>query len=78
MTMLIFTAPLARQFRFVSIVTILQQTAPAFVENETTWSAADVTDAKRPMEATGYRLPKSWANAGAFSLLTPSSKLAQY
>jgi hypothetical protein len=34
MTMLIFTAPLTRQFRFVSIVTILQQTAPAFVENE--------------------------------------------
>jgi hypothetical protein len=46
MTMLIFTAPLTRQFRFVSIVTILQQTAAAFVENETTWSAADATDAK--------------------------------
>ena len=25
-----------------------------------------------------YRLPKSWANVGAFSLLTPRSKLAQY
>jgi hypothetical protein len=47
MTMLIFTAPLTRQFRFVTIVTILQQTAPAFVENETTWSAADTADAKR-------------------------------
>ena len=34
MTMLIFTAPLTRQFRFVTIVTILQQTAPTFVENE--------------------------------------------
>jgi hypothetical protein len=32
MTMLIFTAPLTRRFRFVSIVTILQQTAAVFVE----------------------------------------------
>src|SRR5258708_31043070 len=36
----------------------------------------------RPMQngpggATGYRLPKSWSNAGAFSLLSPKSKLAQ-
>jgi hypothetical protein len=53
MTMLIFTAPLARQFRFVSIVTILQQTAPAFVENEATWIAADATDAKRPRGSDG-------------------------
>jgi hypothetical protein len=37
--------------------------------NETTWSAAGAADAKRPRGATGYRLPKSWANAGAFSLL---------
>src|ERR1700730_1289354 len=29
-------------------------------------------------ESQGKRLPKSWANAGAFSLLTPKSKLAQY
>jgi hypothetical protein len=76
--MLIFAARLNRWFRFVSIVTILQQTAAAFVENETTWTAADATDAKRPREAMGNRLQKSWANAGAFSLLTPGSKLAQY
>jgi hypothetical protein len=78
MTMLIFTAPLTRRFRFVSIVTILQQTAAVFVENETTGTAAEATDAKRPREAMGNRLQKSWANAGAFSLLTPRSKLAQY
>jgi hypothetical protein len=78
MTMLIFTAPLTRRFRFVSIVTILQQTAAVFVENETTGTAAEATDTKRPREAMGNRLQKSWANAGAFSLLTPRSKLAQY
>jgi hypothetical protein len=78
MTMLIFAAPLTRRFRFVSIVTILQQTAAVFVENATTWTAAEATDAKRPREAMGNRLQKSWANAGAFSLLTPRSKLAQY
>jgi hypothetical protein len=33
---------------------------------------------KGPREAMGNRLQKSWANAGAFSLLTPRSKLAQY
>jgi hypothetical protein len=64
MTMLIFTAPLTRQFRFVSTVTILQQTAPAFVENETTWTAADVTDAKRPGGSDGLppakELGKRW------------------
>jgi hypothetical protein len=64
MTMLIFTAPLARQFRFVSIVTILQQTAPAFVENEATWIAADATDAKRPRGSDGLppakELGKRW------------------
>jgi len=59
MTMLIFAARLNRQFRFVSIVTILQQTAPAFVENETTWTTADATDAKPPSAATGNFLPKS-------------------
>ncbi len=32
--MLILEAGLNRQFRFVSIVTILQQTAAAFVEND--------------------------------------------
>jgi len=62
--MLIFTAPLARQFRFVSIVTILQQTAPAFVENEATWIAADATDAKRPRGSDGLppakELGKRW------------------
>jgi hypothetical protein len=78
MTMLIFTAPLTRRFRFVSIVTILQQTAAVFVENETTRTAAEATDAKRLREALGNRLQKSWASAGAFSLLTPRSKLAQY
>jgi hypothetical protein len=64
MTMLIFTAPLARQFRFVSIVTILQQTAPALVENEATWIAADATDAKRPRGSDGLppakELGKRW------------------
>jgi hypothetical protein len=47
-------------------------------KKETTWTAAEAIDAKRPREATGNRLQKSWANAGAFSLLTPRSKLAQY
>ena len=64
MTMLIFTAPLTLQFRFVSIVTILQQTAPAFVESETTWTAADATDAKRPGGSDGLppakELSKRW------------------
>jgi hypothetical protein len=52
--------------------------AAVFVENATTWTAAEATDAKRPRGAMGNRLQKSWANAGAFSLLTPRSKLAQY
>ena len=64
MTMLIFTAPLTRKFRFVSTVTILQQTAPAFVENEATWSAADTTDAKWPGGSDGLppakQLGKRW------------------
>jgi hypothetical protein len=33
---------------------------------------------ERPRQAPLSRLPKSWAKAGAFSLLTPGSKLAQY
>jgi hypothetical protein len=64
MTMLIFTAPLTRQFRFVSIVTILQQTASPPVENEATWIAADATDAKRPRGSDGLppakELGKRW------------------
>ena len=64
MTMLIFAARLNRRFRFVSIVTILQQTAPAFVENEATWIAADATDAKRPRGSDGLppakELGKRW------------------
>jgi hypothetical protein len=64
MTMLIFVARLVRQFRFVSIVTILQHTAPVFIENETTSTAADATDAKPPREATGQlpakELGKRW------------------
>jgi hypothetical protein len=64
MTVLILAAGLNRQFRFVWIVTILQQTAPAFVANETTWSAADTTDAKRPGRSGGLppakELGKLW------------------
>ena len=64
MTMLIFTAPLTRRFRFVSIVTILQQTAAVFVENETTWTAAEATDAKKAEGSDGQppakELGKRW------------------
>jgi len=81
MTMLIFTAPLNRQFRFVAIVTILQQTAAAFVENETTWSAADATDAKRPSGSDGLppakELGKRWRFFATYAEVQTSPVLRQ-
>jgi len=77
MTMLIFTAPLTRQFRFVSIVTILQQTAAAFVETETAWTAADATDAKAE-GSDGLPPAKELGKRWRFFAITPRSKLAQY
>jgi hypothetical protein len=37
-----------------------------------------LTPERRRARLRGRCLPKSWASAGAFSLLTPASKLAQY
>jgi hypothetical protein len=42
-------------------------------EERETGKAKQIKPASR-----GIRLPKTWANAGAFSPLTPKSKLAQY
>ena len=81
MTMLIFTAPLTRQFRFVSIVTILQQIAPAFVENETTWIAADATDAKGRGGSDGLppakELGKRWRFFATYAEVQTSPVLRQ-
>jgi len=70
MTLLIFLAGLAAQFRFVSTVTILQQTIRCrcrFVIRR------GGQPRERPRAIAGCRLLKSWASAGAFSLLTPNS-----
>jgi hypothetical protein len=75
MMLLIFLAGLTAQFRFVSTVTILQQT---FAVDTAASSAAEGNRAKGRRGIAGCRLLKSWASAGAFSLLTPNSKLAQY
>ena len=63
MTMLIFTAPLTRQFRFVSIVTILQQTAAVFVEKRNDadrrgsdrCKKAEASDGQPPAKELGKR-----------------------
>jgi len=63
MTMLIFTAPLTRRFRFVSIVTILQQTTAVFVEkrNDTDrrgsdrYKKAEGSDGQPPAKELGKR-----------------------
>jgi len=76
-----FAAGLPGRFRFVGTVTILQQ---SFGPISPALAATD--DVKRypprrtaPEKARmGLRLPKSWAKAGAFSLLTRGFKLAQY
>jgi len=38
-----------------------------------TWTSAEATEQQRPRESRARHLPKSWASAGAFSLLTPRS-----
>jgi hypothetical protein len=86
MILLTFAACLPRRFRFTldrhNFATELSPSSP-----ETRYRpAAGANHAsesgrqwkKGRMEVAGRRLPKSWASAGAFSLLTPASKLAQY
>jgi hypothetical protein len=77
-----FEAALTRQFRFVSTVTILQQTILPVFAGELTCGLpvghAMQESQEIQRESQVGRLPKSWANAGAFSLLTRKSKLAQY
>ena len=81
MTMLILEAGLNRQFRFVSIVTILQQTAAAFVENETAWTVADATDAKKAEGSDGLppakELGKRWRFFATYAEVQTSPVLRQ-
>jgi poly(3-hydroxyalkanoate) synthetase len=73
--LLIFLAGLTAQFRFVSTVTILQQTVRCRRRDVVRRGA---TARKAKGESRACRLLKGWASAGAFSLLTSNSKLAQY
>ena len=75
MTPPIFAAGLISHFDLESTVTILQQDFQGF------WPGtrrSEALETRRAQGITDRRLPKSWANAGAFSLLTPKSKLAHY
>jgi hypothetical protein len=75
MMLLISAAVVTSGFRIVSTVTILQQNVG--VETLTT----PTETGRRGTRAENRRfvhLPKSWATAGAFSHLTPGSKLAHY
>jgi hypothetical protein len=86
MVLLTFAAWLTRRFRFAldrhNSATGL---SPSSSERRPR-RAADANHAgqggrswrKGGRAAAGGGLPKSWAKAGAFSLLTPASKLAQY
>jgi len=76
--LLIFAAGLLWQFRFVPTVTILQQTIHGLSRDRADSGPLCAARARKAEGITARRLPKSWANAGAFSLLTPKSKLAQY
>jgi hypothetical protein len=86
MMLLILLADLPLRFRFVSTVTILQQAIhPILVAAEGIDAVRGDSNPQRPPGSDANRsraavesLPKSWAIAGAFSLLTPRFKLAQY
>src|SRR5258708_24691454 len=75
MTLLIFVGGLIVPFRFVSTVTVLQHRV-AIGPSRAGPQGGPSREA--PTGIAGYRLPKTWASAGAFSVLTPNSKLAPY
>jgi hypothetical protein len=79
MILLTSVAGLFGRFRFVTTVTILQQTWKVLVDFGRMGCTAAGTRTPGVIRKEIPRfLPKSWANAGAFSPLTPGSKLAQY
>ena len=86
MVLLTFTAWLTRRFRFaLDRHNFATDFRPSSAETRHR-STADANHARKgggnggtaEGEIAGRCLPSSWANAGAFSLLTPASKLAQY
>jgi len=81
--LLIFAAGLPRRFRFAFnrhnfATDVLPAAGP--IDHRSTVGAMKCRESAGdiPRESQAICLPKSWADAGAFSLLTPRSKLAQY
>jgi hypothetical protein len=76
---LTFAAGLVGDSDLESTVTILQQDSWGFGPGGGPNEALGIHRAPRTArENHPGHVPKSWANAGAFSLLTPKSKLAHY
>ena len=77
MILLTFASGSNCRFRIVLSVTILQQLTHARSTEATFGSSRfDGTCRKSGENQLAANLPKSWARAGAFWLLTPNSKLA--
>jgi hypothetical protein len=78
-TLLTLAASLTRQFRFASTRNNSATVYSAIAPKTRAAQRQGGTELISLRESPGFfRLPKSWAKAGAFSLLPAASKLAQY